>query len=152
MSSLLMIHSLLRWVALILLLVATAQAWRGWLGKQAWTDGHKRLGLFTMISFDVQLLVGLMVFAASDLVKLAMSNMGEAMRNPALRFFTVEHTSMMVAAIALVHIGFAKAKRGTDDAQRFKTLAIFFTLALVAVVAAIPWPFRAAIQRGLLPF
>ncbi len=152
MSSLLVVHSLLRWVALILLAVATAQAWRGWTGKQVWTDGHKRLGLFTMISFDLQLLVGLLVFAGSDLVKVAMANMGEAMRNPVLRFFAVEHTVMMVAAIALVHIGFAKAKRGGDDAQRFKSMAIFFGIALVVVAAAIPWPFRAALQRGWLPF
>lgn len=151
MSSLLMVHSLLRWVALILLVVATAQAWRGFLAKQAWSDGHRRLGLFTMVAFDVQLLVGLMVFAASDLVKLAMANMGEAMRNPLLRFFAVEHTVMMIAAIALVHVGFAKAKRGSDDAQRLRAMALFFSVALLVVLAAIPWPFRAAIARGWLP-
>lgn len=146
------IHSLVRWVALILLILATVQAWRGWQSKATWTEDSKRLGLFTMITMDIQLLVGFIVFVGSDLIKSATSNMGEAMRNPVLRFFTVEHTAMMVVAIALVHVGFARAKRGADDAQRFKAIAIFFTLALVVVVAAIPWPFRAALGRGWLPF
>lgn len=146
------IHSLLRWVALILLILATVQAWRGWRGQGTWTEDSKRLGLFTMITMDIQLLVGFIVFVGSDLIKSATSNMGEAMRNPVLRFFTVEHTAMMAVAIALVHVGFARAKRGADDAQRFKAIAIFFTLALVVVVAAIPWPFRAALGRGWLPF
>ncbi len=145
------IHSLLRWVVLVLLVMATVQAWRGWQSKGTWTESSKRLGLFTMISMDIQLLVGFIVFVGSDLVKSATSNMGEAMRNPVLRFFTVEHTAMMLVAIALVHVGFAKAKRGADDAQRFKAMAIFFALALVVVVAAIPWPFRAALGRGWLP-
>ena len=146
------IHSLMRWVALILLLVATVQAWRGWRGQLAWTDSSKRLGLFTMISMDIQLLIGLIVFAGSDLIKVAMASMGEAMRNPELRFFAVEHTAMMVVAIALVHVGYARAKRAMDDASRHKAVAIYFGLALVAVVAAIPWPFRAPIGRSLLPF
>ena len=145
------IHSLLRWVALSLLVVATVQAWRGWQGKGTWTESNQRLGLFTMISMDIQLLVGFIVFVGSDLIKSATSNMGEAMRNPVLRFFTVEHTAMMLVAIALVHVGFAKAKRGADDAQRFKAMAIFFALALLVVVAAIPWPFRATLGRGWLP-
>lgn len=152
MSSMLVVHSLMRWVALILLVVATAQAWRGWLGQQRWSDAQRRLGLLAMISFDVQLLLGLLVFATSDLVKAALGDMGAAMRSPVLRFFTVEHTVMMVAAIALVHIGFARSKRLSDDAARFRAQALFFGAALVVALAAIPWPFRTAVARALLPF
>jgi NADH:ubiquinone oxidoreductase subunit 2 (subunit N) len=64
------------------------------------------------------------------------------MKNNVFRFFTVEHSLMMLIAIVLITVGHSKAKKATTDEKKFKTLAIFFTLALIIILAAIPWPFR----------
>jgi lauroyl/myristoyl acyltransferase len=58
---------------------------------------------------------------------------------------------MMLIAIVLITIGSAKAKRQTDDSQKYKKLAIWFGIALVLILAAIPWPFRAEIGKSLFP-
>lgn len=99
-----------------------------------------------MIFCDIQLLVGLILFfVSSEKAKAGLADMGAAMKNPALRFFTVEHTLMAVIAIALVHIGKSKVKKASSDAQKHKLALIFYGLAFVLIMALIPWPFRQAL-------
>jgi hypothetical protein len=107
-----------------------------WRSNAPYTDGGRKLNLFTMISMHVQLLIGLALFFMSD--KVNFSQMKDAM----YRFFSVEHTTMMLIAILLVTIGHSKSKKATEEAKKHKTIFIFYGLALLLVLAAIPWPFR----------
>ena len=50
----------------------------------------------------------------------------------------------MIVAVVLAHIGRSRSKKATDDRGKFKRAAIFFGLAMLAVLLAIPWPFLAA--------
>ena len=65
--------------------------------------------------------------------------MGEVMKNAALRDKIVEHPTTMIIAIALITIGYSRHKKKLTSKPKFKMLAIFFTLALLLVVAKIPW-------------
>ena len=65
--------------------------------------------------------------------------MGELMKNSALRNLVVEHPLTMIIAVALVTIGYSKHKKKLTSKPKFKMLAIFYTLALVLVLAKIPW-------------
>ncbi|MBK9015349.1 MAG: cytochrome B [Saprospiraceae bacterium] len=136
LNGLLHAHSGLRWVVLALLIAATFMALLKWRSNATYTDGSRKLNLFTMISMHVQLLLGLALFFMSD--KVDFSQMKEAM----YRFFSVEHSVMMLLAIALVTIGHSKSKKATEDARKFRTIFIFYGLALLLVLVAIPWPFR----------
>lgn len=129
-------HSGLRWVVLALLIAATFMALLKWRSNATYTDGSRKLNLFTMISMHVQLLLGLALFFQSDRVNF--SQMKDAM----YRFFSVEHSVMMLLAIALVTIGHSKSKKATEDARKFRTIFIFYGLALLLVLVSIPWPFR----------
>jgi hypothetical protein len=129
-------HSGLRWVVLVLLVAATFKALMKWRSNVSYSGGDRKINLFTMISMHVQLLLGLALFFMSD--KVNFSQMKDAM----YRFFSVEHTTMMVIAIALVTIGHIKAKKSTDDAKKHKTIFTFYLIALLLVLTAIPWPFR----------
>lgn len=142
-NTLLLIHSLLRWAILLAGIWAVLRAFMGVSGKTPFTGTDKKAGLFYMIFFDLQLLVGLiMYFVTSDRVQMAMQNMGAAMKNSVLRFYAVEHITMALIAFILVHVGYAKVKKATTDAQKHKTALIFFGIALILVLALIPWPFR----------
>ena len=101
-----------------------------------------------MILFDVQLLVGLIIYAAlSPTTQAALADFGAAMKDSQLRFFAVEHLVGMVAAAALIHIG--RKKSGSVTAgSRHKVALIFFALAIVIMLLSIPWPFGPA-PRGL---
>jgi putative Ca2+/H+ antiporter (TMEM165/GDT1 family) len=68
-----------------------------------------------------------------------MSDFGAAMKDSGIRFYAVEHFSMMFIAVVLVHIGRAKSKKAKTDLAKFKTATIFYLLALVIILAAIPW-------------
>jgi hypothetical protein len=107
-----------------------------WRSNAPYTEGSRKLNLFTMISMHVQLLIGLALYFMSGRVDF--SQMKDAM----YRFFTVEHTTMMLIAIVLVTIGHSKSKKTADEAKKSKTIFIFYGLALLLVLLAIPWPFR----------
>lgn len=48
---------------------------------------------------------------------------------------------MMLTAIIIVTIGSAKAKRKSTDKEKFKTMAIWFTIALLIILTSITWSF-----------
>jgi hypothetical protein len=152
-SLLLFLHSWLRWVVLLTGIFAVARALSGMNGNRRWTAGDGRPGLWFMIGCDLQLLVGLALYLVfSPIVQAAFGNVAAAMRNPAYRFYLVEHSAAMVIAIALAHIGRVRTKKATTDAARFKSAAVFFGLALLIMLAVIPWPGMAAgrpLIRGL---
>ncbi|WP_346315991.1 hypothetical protein [Chitinophaga sp. YIM B06452] len=150
-ETLLGIHSIVRWLILLFGIWAVIRALMGVSGKKPYTSADTKAGLFFMIFLDIQFLLGLILFFVSPLIKAATSDMGAAMKNAGLRFFTVEHTLMALVAIALVHIGRSKIKKLTDDGKKHRTALIFFLLALVLLLAAIPWPGREAIGRAYFP-
>lgn len=66
-----------------------------------------------------------------------------------IRFFGMEHITMMMIAITLITIGSAKAKRKTTDEAKFKTMAIWFSIALLLILSSIPWSFSPLTSRPL---
>lgn len=146
-SPLLHTHSMLRWVALILLVIATVKFLLGWLGNKSFSAGDVKLRLFTLISIHLQLVLGLVLYFISPTVQFN----DHTMSSPTLRFWSVEHISMMLVSVVLITIGHSRSKKIADGAKQNKTLAIFFGIALVLILAAIPWPFRAEIGRPLFP-
>ena len=61
------------------------------------------------------------------------------MKNADLRFYAVEHFAMMLIAVILVHIARAKSKKALKDVAKFRISSIFYLIAMVIMVAAIPW-------------
>jgi len=123
-------HSGWRYIVLILLVVAVINALSGWLGKKTYTEGNRKLNVFTLISAHIQFLIGLVLFFLSPLTKLPMSEtIG--------RYFKVEHTSMMLIAIILITVGNAKSKKVADAVAKHRTIAIFFGLALIIIIVSI---------------
>ena len=138
---LLSVHSWLRWVILILGLVAVVRAIGGRGGGRAWTSADESVGKWFIASLDLQFLVGLLLYAwFSPLTQAAFADFGGAMRNAGLRFFAVEHLLGMVIALALAHIGRVRIRKATTDARRHQIAALFYGIALIILLASIPWP------------
>jgi hypothetical protein len=126
-------HSGLRWIVLILLLLAIANAFSGWRNEKAYTDKDKKIHLFAMIFVHIQIVIGLIALVLNwgSKVTLSMSN-----------FYMREHIPLMLVSMILITIGFSKSKKIADSAIRFKTIFIYYTITLVLILASIPWPFR----------
>ena len=146
MQVVLILHSLLRWAVVILGLWTLINALTGYFGKRAYTANDNRSNLFFMISCDIQLLIGLALYIHNGWFD-RLKDMGNNMKDPYLRFFTMEHLTLMLVAWVLVHIGRATVKKADTAAAKHKKMLIFFGLAIVLIIAAIPWPFRQAIGR-----
>lgn len=136
------LHNIMRWVVVLAAVAAIVMAWAGVFNRSAWTKPNANVGRLFSISFDVQVLIGILLYAwLSPITTTAFSNMGAVMSNSVQRFFVVEHLLLMVVAAVLVHIGVARGRKTNATLQP----AIFYTVALIAVIAAIPW------DRALLP-
>jgi hypothetical protein len=133
------LHNLTRWIVLIAGIVATVTAIIGWVKKKEWTATDNKMGLIYTISFDIQLLLGLMLYLwLSPLTKLAFEDFGAAMADDKLRFFAVEHFSMMLLALILAHVGRVLSKKAAGT-KKFMWAAILFGISIILVLGSIPW-------------
>jgi hypothetical protein len=132
-------HSILRYVALFFLLVAVANSLVGVLRKTSFHGLDLKVPLWTMITFHLQLMIGLVLYVISPKVQFSAS----MMKSDLLRFFTMEHSSLMILSIALITIGYIRAKSHMDNGN--KHILIFYSLALLLILVAVPWPFREAL-------
>lgn len=137
-------HSGWRWIVLILLVAAVIKMHVGWKKKKEFTSGDKKLALFAMIAFHIQFLFGWILYFKSLKVEFFDGMMKDAM----YRFFTVEHSLIMTIAMVLITMGYSKSKKKTEDTAKFKSVAVFYTIALALILIGIPWPFRAALGAG----
>ena len=140
-SLILTIHSLLRWLVLSSLVYTIYRAWLGWLKDKKFSDGDNRIRVLTATIAHIQLVIGLILYFISPIVNYFLSNFKDAVHSRGIRFFGMEHSIMMLVAIVFITIGSAAAKRQQTDKGKFKTMAIWLTIALVFILISIPWPF-----------
>lgn len=125
-------------------------AYKGWFSNLSYTPRNDKIRNITVIIAHVQLLVGLILYAISPIIHNLFQNFGEAVGQSSVRFYGMEHSIMMIIAVVLITIGSAKAKRASEDVRKFKTLAVWFTIALVIILISIPWPFSPIDARPLV--
>jgi hypothetical protein len=138
-STVLTIHSWLRWLAIVTAVGATLAAFGSRTrGSESPAD---RWSLFAMMALDVQMLVGLILyFALSPFTERALRDFSAAMKVPQLRFWAVEHIATMFAAVILAHVGRVLARNArTPEAKRMRLL-LCFGLATLLMLLATPWP------------
>jgi hypothetical protein len=152
-DALIVAHSWLRWVVLLLGAYAFARSAASRFTRRPWTPADDAAGRWFVISVDLQVLVGLLLYLFfSSFTMSAWRNMAGAMADAVIRFWAVEHLIGMLAATAFVHVGRVKIRKATDSPRKHFLAAIFFGLALVLMLASIPWPFSTAgrpMLRGL---
>ncbi len=144
-TALLHTHSLLRYILLLLLLISIFKSFSGWFGKKTFTDGTRKLALFTLISAHLQLVIGLALYFMNG-----WQNVLGDMENRVNRFFSLEHSLMMLIAIALITVGYSSSKKATTDEAKYKRIALFFLIALIVIFVMIPWPWK-DLGRGWMP-
>ena len=133
------IHSYWAYIVLAVLLFTVINAIIGLTQKKEFTHKEFRLGLFTLITAHIQLLIGLGWYFMSPWYKTLKADAGAVMGSAPTRLLAIEHPIMMVIAIVLITIGWSKHKKQVKSESKFKTFAIFYGLALVLILARIPW-------------
>jgi hypothetical protein len=135
----LLLHSWLRWVVIIAALLATGSTFTSRPAGGA--DPADRWGLIFMITLDLQMLLGLLLyFALSPTTAAIMNNFGESMKDPVARFWAVEHITMMIVAVILAHVGRVLARNAKTPGSKRMRLMVCFTLSTLLILGGTPWP------------
>lgn len=150
-TTLLFLHSILRWVLLLAMLYTIYRGYLGWFGKTSYTKSDTNARLITVITAHIQLIIGVLLYFISPITRYFMSNFSEAVKISDFRFAAMEHTLLMLIAVVLITVGGVVSRKKLTDKGKFKTMAIWFSIALFIIIISIPWqlsPF--GVERPLL--
>lgn len=137
-SIFLFFHSLLRWGILVTVALAGFAALGSWLRKGPVIAWQRAMAIWAMVLCHVQLVFGFVLYG----LDLGRGNF-DHMPADQMRYWKFEHLGMMLIAIALVTIGRISSKKAKTEEAKNKRVAIFYLLALLLMLAMIPWPFTA---------
>ncbi len=132
-AGLLHTHSILRFLVLALLLLVIVNAFLGMSNKRPFGKLDNMLGLSLFSVTHTQLIVGLLLYFQSAFVKFG----GDTMKDANLRYWTVEHITLMLVSIVLITLARITSKKMTDDAAKHKRMLVFNGIALVLILMAI---------------
>ncbi|MBS7563985.1 hypothetical protein KHS38_06170 [Mucilaginibacter sp. Bleaf8] len=148
--NLLVLHTLTRWLVLISLAYAIYRGYAGWLDNKTFTRFDNTVRHVTATIAHVQLIWGAWLYIISPITNYFLGNFKTAVHERQVRFFGMEHVTVMLIAIVLITVGSAKAKRQATDKLKFKTMAVWYTIAMVLILSSVPWQFSPLISRPYL--
>lgn len=146
-EAILIIHSWFRWFVLVGLIFVLYRAYYGWFTNKTFTRYDELLRHGTATTAHIQLIFGIFLYSLSPIVAALLDNFKESLHLRELRFFGLEHAFVMLIAIFLITVGSMLAKRRDKDKDKFKTVALWYTTALVFILILVPWEFLPIIGR-----
>lgn len=140
-------HSVVRWLVLLSLIYAIYRAYKGYFKNLTFSKHDNLVRHWTATIAHIQLIIGIVLYTQSPIIKYFWGNFNLAIKNIDTTFFSLIHLILMVTAIMLLTIGSAFSKRKSTDKAKFKTILIWFSIALIIIFIAIPWPFSPLANR-----
>ncbi|MBW7674552.1 hypothetical protein [Chryseobacterium chendengshani] len=141
------LHSTFRWLVLISIIYSIIISLRGYFSEKLFTKSDNLLRHSTATISHIQLILGITLYSQSPIVSYFWKNFDEAKQSTDLLFFGLIHIFLMLMSIVLITMGSAITKRKSNDKDKFKTMLIWYSLALLIIFIAIPWPFSPFANR-----
>ena len=136
----LFIHSWLRWIVLALAVLVIVKSFLGWQLKTTYGRSDNALSASFVGSLHLQLLIGLVLyFFLSPITTSAFQDFGGAMKAASIRYWAVEHIFVMILAVIIAQIGRTRSKKASTNKKKFKTVTIFYLMALLLMLSRIPF-------------
>jgi len=141
----LVLHSWNRWLVLLSAIATLVVAVRNLSTGREWTRPNQRLLLLFISALDLQGLLGLLLyFVLSPIIPKTSSEFKAAMHVGVLRFFAIEHITMMLLALIAAHVTSVYVKKASSARARQRRAIGGVGLTLLLILSAIPWPWVAA--------
>jgi len=144
------LHSLTRWLVLLSLIYVIYRSYKGWASDKEYSSFDNGVRHWSATIAHIQLILGLWLYFISPVTSYFLHHYKVAVHEREIRFFGMEHSSMMILGIIVITISSILAKRQRTDKGKFKTLAIGYTLALFIILSSVPWPFSPLVSRPYL--
>jgi len=134
------LHSYFAFAVLGLLVLTILNSFVGLARKRPFNLQDRRIAMIALIFSHMQLVLGLiMLFTSPYFDAVKAGGMGAAMKDSTLRLYVVEHPLTNIIAIALITIGWSKHKKTEEDTKKFKSIGVFYVIALLLLLSRIPW-------------
>jgi hypothetical protein len=144
---LLVLHSAVRWLVLVSMLVTIVRAWHRGRKALPYTRTDDRLRVAALATAHIQAVVGVCLYGISPIIRYFYSAFGEAVHNRQIRFFGMEHSLVMTVAVVVLTMGSARAKRQTTDTGKHKAIWVWYGIALLLILSSVPWAFSPLTSR-----
>ena len=146
-QTLLILHSINRWLVLASLFYTIGTALSGLRSGRAFSGADNTVRHVTATISHIQLLLGLSLYMISPVVKFDVTESVGTGLVSEHTFFRLIHIAFMAIAVVVITIGSARAKRVGSEKEKFRTMFVWFGVALLIVLAAVPWPFSPLANR-----
>lgn len=132
------VHSWNRYLLLAALIFVLYRAYSGWLGRRDYTRTDNAASASLLGLTHLQLLLGLILyFGTSAYTRQAFADMGAAMKDSALRYYAVEHISVMLLAVVMIQLGRTLSKKSAAHSDKFRKLAIYTSVGLGLIILSL---------------
>ena len=141
------LHSTWRWIVLIIFISSLLRFAYQKKNRRHFTPTDNFLKNAVIFTFYTQALLGIILYILSPITQHFLTHFNTAVHLRQIRFFGMDHSSMMILAGIFLLIGSLKSKNADTDDRRFKILLIWFGLALLIALSSIPWEFSPLTSR-----
>lgn len=131
-------HSGLAYLALLGLVIVIFWALIGSLSGREFQERDRKIAMITFIICHIQLLLGLILYFVSPL-GLSLLTGGGAMSDPTARLTALEHPLINIVAIALISVGYIRAKKLESSRSKFRSIYMLYAIGFVLIISRIPW-------------
>lgn len=132
------LHSGVAYLALLALILVIFWMLIGSLTGREFTEKDRKIGMIGFILAHTQLLIGLILYFVSPL-GFSLLTSGTAMGDSAARLTALEHPLINIIAIALISVGYIRAKKMTISRSKFRSIYMMYAIGLVLILSRIPW-------------
>lgn len=147
-ATVLTLHSAFRWLVLLSLIYAIIRAYSGFAAGRPFTKTNDAVRHWTATIAHIQLLLGMALFVSSPVVKANFASLRGTGFSLNAAFFSVLHPLLMLVSVVIITIGSALAKRRATARAQFKTMLLWYGVALLSIFLFIPWPFSPLASRA----
>ena len=149
-STIVLLHSWARWLLLLFLIYSIYRAYIGYSKNKVFSKRDNSIRHWTATVSHVQLVLGIFLYTKSPVTRFFLQETSVAINHMESLFFGLIHATLMLTAIVLITVGSSMAKRKLTDREKYRTMLIWFGVALVIIFIAIPWPFSPLANRPFI--
>ncbi len=139
-STLLLIHSWLRWAFLLAALYAIIRSLNGIINNKPFGKEENTAAKILIALTHTMLLLGLVLWFISPNVQQALSQGASVfMKDKVLRALVMEHPLINIIAVILIQIGRIKSKKAYEDSSKHMRSLVYYGIGLLLILSRIPW-------------
>ncbi|MFZ4798227.1 MAG: hypothetical protein ACOYMA_12095 [Bacteroidia bacterium] len=148
-TTLLLVHSWLRWAFLFAALYAIIRSINGKINNKPFGKEDNTAATVLVALTHTMLLLGLILWFISPYVQNALSQGASVfMKNSVLRSMVIEHPLINIIAVFFIQFGRIVSKKAYEDSSKHMRSLIYYGLGLLLILSKIPWG-TAPLFRGM---